>query len=221
MNFYPVILNLENRNVVVIGGGTVAHRKVVDLIRNKAQVTVISPKVCYELHTLSMKESHVLQLKVRPYTYGDLENASLVFSTTDDRTTNENVAKEAHEKNIWINTVDDPENCSFYVPAMIQKGDLLVAVSTCGSSPAMASRVKSELEQHIPQDIEYDLNTLRTLRELLKDDESFQGLTSSDRGEILKTIAHDDDLLDDLQLQEKSELLKILQEISEEILLTE
>ncbi|HOP61997.1 MAG TPA: bifunctional precorrin-2 dehydrogenase/sirohydrochlorin ferrochelatase [Spirochaetota bacterium] len=197
MKLYPVMVNMEGRLAVVVGGGEVAARKVADLLDSGARVKVVSPEINDAI--TSLRTSGVLELVEREYEYGDLEGAALVFSATNDRSVNELVFMEAEGENIFINAVDDPENCSFYVPSFTRKGDFLFALSTAGSSPAYAARIRRELEKQIPEEIDILLDKLRRAREILKNEDVFSGLDSPQRGEILKKMANSDELLDTLK----------------------
>lgn len=208
MELYPVLLNLKSKNTVVIGGGIVALRKVRDLLNAGARVTVISPEIHEDFNKLREKNSGQLTLFERKYRKGDLENATLVFSATDKSDVNHSVFLEAEKRGIFINAADDPPNCSFIIPSMAHHGDLIIALSTSGASPAMAARLRREFESHIPENIEEVLATLRKTRELLKSDKTFSTLDFSDRGKLLKKIVNDDGLLNELITSEKNGQLK-------------
>ena len=126
MKLYPVMVNMEGRLAVVVGGGGVAARKVADLMDSGAKVKVVSPQINEEILSL-FKDFSDLEIVKREYEYGDLDGAALVFSATNDRSVNELVFMEAEGRNIFINAVDDPDNCSFYVPSFTRKGDFLFA----------------------------------------------------------------------------------------------
>jgi precorrin-2 dehydrogenase/sirohydrochlorin ferrochelatase len=192
MKFYPVILNVENRKVVVIGGGVVALRKIQDLLLAGAVVRVVSPEVHPDISALRGDFPGRLEIESRAYAPGDLDGAWLIYSATNNSTVNEMVFREAESKRIFINAVDDPENCSFIVPSVIKRGDLLVSVSTSGSAPAMSARLKREIEKNLPENIDEILQKLKEVKRLLKDDRDYSGLSSAERGEILKKIINSD-----------------------------
>jgi len=137
---YPVSLNLENVPCLVVGGGTVALRKVESLMASGARVTVVSPSMVSEIEAL--KE---LELKKRKFRPGDLDRKFLVVSATNNRSVNEAVAKAAKKRMMLVNVVDDPELCNFYVNSQVRRGDLAISVSTGGASPALAKRIRKEL----------------------------------------------------------------------------
>ncbi len=208
--YYPVMLNLSGRRTVVVGGGEVACRKVIDLLEAGAIVTVISPEVHAGIEEIAREGEGRLSIVRRKYEPGDLNGASLVFSATDDSAVNRDVFREAEQLNLFINAVDDPENCSFIVPSSIRRGDLIVAVSTSGASPSLAAKIRKDIEKGIPSDIEPLLVGLRKIREILRNDAEFIHLSSSERGEIMKILTSQNDFLRKILSADDSPALKIL-----------
>ncbi len=196
MKLYPIMVNMNNKPAVIIGGGEVAARKVLDLLEAGAFIKVVSPEINDEIIKSSELYSGKVVLLKRKYEKNDLEGAYIVFSATNDSAVNAEVFSEAEERGILINAVDDPPNCSFYVPSFVRKGDLLIALSTAGASPAMAARLRREIEKYIPENIDLVLEKLKTARTLLKEDECFSCTESAERGSILKKIVSDDKLLE-------------------------
>lgn len=146
MQTYPICLvRLDLRRSVVIGGGNVAARKTASLLSAGAVVTAISPQFSLEFSEMSQAEA--LQMVQRPYQEGDLEGAFLVISATDVPEVNQAVYAEALQRGCLINVVDDPEHSNFIVPAVVQRGEVQVAVTTGGSSPALARRLRERLER--------------------------------------------------------------------------
>lgn len=140
---YPIFVKLRGKKCIVVGGGMVASRKVKKLLEARADVTVISPRVTEELEEhASRKDVHVIR---RQYRNGDLENAFLVIGATDSKKINESIAKYAKKKKILFNIVDAPSMCDFFVPSIYTQGDLKIAVSTNGKSPAVARKIREEL----------------------------------------------------------------------------
>ncbi len=140
--YYPVNLKIKNRKCVVVGGGKVAERKVKLLLEKGASVTVVSPKITSYLDKLQ-REAKISYLAVA---YSpSLKDAFLVIAATDDRTTNSRVAREAKQLGILVNVVDSPAECSFILPAILSRGDLTIAVSTAGRSPALSRKIKEDL----------------------------------------------------------------------------
>jgi siroheme synthase-like protein len=141
--FYPVLLHLDHRPCVVIGAGPVAEQKVNGLLDAGARVTVICPAPSPRLLALAADGS--IDLRRRPYTPGDLDGAFLVIVSADDRAVRHEVWLEAERRRIPINAVDDMPHCSFIAPAIYRQGDLTVAVSTAGKSPALAVNVRNRI----------------------------------------------------------------------------
>jgi siroheme synthase-like protein len=143
MRYYPVFLDVANKPVVVVGGGNVALVKVESLIDAGAQVTVVSPELNERMEQLR-DEGRFVHLK-RKYELGDLEGYDLAFAATDDGEDNHAVWREGRERHIWVNAVDDIPNCDFIMPGIVRKGDLVLAISTSGTSPAMARKVREDI----------------------------------------------------------------------------
>ncbi|MCP4135282.1 MAG: bifunctional precorrin-2 dehydrogenase/sirohydrochlorin ferrochelatase [bacterium] len=196
MNLYPIMINLESKPVVIIGGGGVAQRKALDLLKAGASVRVISPDFHEDFESLKTDYPDRLELFLRKYEPGDLKDAILAFSATNEPSANKEVYEEARDRNIFINAVDDPPHCSFYIPSFIKRGDLILSLSTSGSSPAMAARLRREISAYIPSNVEEQLAALNEARNLLKSDSAFTGLDSRERGKLLKGIVNDDILLE-------------------------
>jgi precorrin-2 dehydrogenase/sirohydrochlorin ferrochelatase len=150
MRYYPVFLDIAGKPVVVIGGGNIAHQKVVGLLKAGAGVTVVSPELNAEMASLQAEGRfrHI----VRDYEPGDLEGYTLAFVATDDRSVNATVADEGKARKVWVNAVDDPPYCDFIMPGIAQKGDLIIAISTSGRSPAMARKMREEIEEFLTDD---------------------------------------------------------------------
>lgn len=196
MKLYPIMANIENAQVTVIGAGEVALRKVQDLCDAGALVKVIAPEMLPEFKALHNVLEDRLTLVEREYVSGDLAGSVLVFSATNDIAVSKAVFEEAASEGLLINAVDDPPNCSFFVPSFRRAGDFILAVSTSGASPAFAARMCRELEDYLPERIEEALVGLRQVRTLLKTDADFAELDVYDRGKLLSKIANDDALLD-------------------------
>jgi precorrin-2 dehydrogenase / sirohydrochlorin ferrochelatase len=138
---------MQARQTVVIGGGQVAARKVEGLLAAGAQVKVISPILNPELQSLA--GSGVITFLPRAYQDGDLEGAYLVIAATDETSVNHAVWTEAMKRGCLVNVVDDPEHSTFILPAVFQRGEMSVAISTGGGSPALARRLRERLEEVI------------------------------------------------------------------------
>lgn len=150
MGYYPIFLELAGRPCVVIGGGAVAERKAEGLLAQEASVTVISPELTARLEGLA-REGRIRHI-VRPYSHGDLAGSELAFVATDDGEVNAAVAREGQERGVWVNAADDPAHCDFILPSVLRRGELVVAVATGGSSPALSRAIREELEAYFTED---------------------------------------------------------------------
>jgi precorrin-2 dehydrogenase/sirohydrochlorin ferrochelatase len=186
--YYPAFINLNGKNCVVVGGGKVAERKILSLIRCGAKVKVISPVITDTLEKYKTKKQ-IKHIK-RKYRKGDLKNAFLVIAATSDKETNKRVSDEA---DCLINAVDMPEMANFIVPSVINRGMMTIAISTSGASPAMAKAVRKEIEMLYNKDFGKFLAFLKKLRaRAIKEisdkktrERFFKNLTSK---EIIKTL---------------------------------
>ncbi|MBT7349640.1 bifunctional precorrin-2 dehydrogenase/sirohydrochlorin ferrochelatase [candidate division WWE3 bacterium] len=159
--FYPVHLNVTGKKCVIIGGGKVAYRKACSLKESGADVVVVSPEVCPEMDN---EEGLVLIKEV--YEESFLDGALLVIAATDNEAVNKMVTLDAEKRNIIVNVVDYPERCSFIVPSTINRGDLCISISTGGASPAVAKRIREELEAAFGKEYEEYLDLLTKMRSL-------------------------------------------------------
>jgi siroheme synthase-like protein len=149
MTAYPVVLRLSGRRVLVVGGGTVAARKVEGLLAAGAVVTVVAPTVVPELRDAAGRGDVVVV--ERSYRSADLEGARLVLTATDDERTQQRVFDDAEAAGIWVNAADDPRRCSFFLPAVHRHEPVVVAVSTQGTSPALAAWLRDRLASALPE----------------------------------------------------------------------
>lgn len=144
------MLNLAGRRCLVVGGGGVALRKVEALLAERAVVTVVAPEPHARLEALAA--AGTVQLERRSYRPGEASSFALVFAATDSRDVNRAVFEDAHAAGIWANVADDPELCSFHLPARIRRGELQVTVSSSGAAPFAARRLRQVLERHFGQE---------------------------------------------------------------------
>jgi precorrin-2 dehydrogenase/sirohydrochlorin ferrochelatase len=161
--FYPAFIDLENRDVLVVGGGIVAERKVETLLETGARITVVSPQITEQLQNYA--HSNRLTIRQRDFTPSDVDGVTLIISATDDPTTQSEVASIAASKNILVNTVDKPELCSFIVPAILRRGDITIAISTSGKSPSLAAELRSRLDRILSDDIARTARVLGAVRQ--------------------------------------------------------
>ena len=143
MRLYPVGLVVEGRPVLVVGGGSVAARKVEGLLECGARVHVIAPRIDDEVRASGAT------FEERPYRPGDVAGYRLVVTATDDPSVNAAVADDAEASRIWVNAADDPANCTFTLPAVLRRGPVTVAVATGGTSPALAAWLRDRIAADI------------------------------------------------------------------------
>jgi len=150
MQYYPAFLDISNRSCLVVGGGAVGLRKVKTLLKCGANVSVVSPQADAQMAALAQDGKIVF--KKRSYCSSDMDGTFLVVGATDDEKLNIRISKDADSRNILCNIVDRPEACSFILPALVHRGDLLIAISTSGKSPALAKKLRMELEQEFGEE---------------------------------------------------------------------
>lgn len=165
MGYFPFFTNVENLNGVIIGGGAVALEKVERLLVFNAKLTVIAPTVYDEIKALGNQ----LKIEERKYKKEDFDAADYIIAATNIREVNEEVYAIAKEKKILINVVDVPDKCDFIFPSVLQRGKLVVGVSTSGAGPQVAIRLRDEIEKLVPSDIEEKLDFLARERILAKE----------------------------------------------------
>lgn len=166
MKYYPMHADLKNQKCIVIGGGTVAERKINTLLECSADVTAISPQLNKNLEQLA--HSREIKYLRRNYRRGDLEGAFLVISATDNAELNSIVYNEASQKGILINVVDDPAKCTFIVPSVLQRGDFVISISTGGGCPALSKQIRERLEKEFGEEYGDYLKLLQDARDQMK-----------------------------------------------------
>ncbi len=165
MKYYPINLNIQNRNCLVVGGGGVGTRKVTTLLDCGARVTVVSPDPTSRLKKLAAEGS--IQLKKRSYRSDDVNKMFLVIGATDDENLNRQISKDAERVNILCNIADRPEVCNFILPAIVRRGDLAITISTSGKSPALAKRLRLNLETQFGEEYADFLRLMGAIRDKL------------------------------------------------------
>src|SRR6201992_562882 len=151
MDLFPIFLKIAARPCVVVGAGNLAESKIESLQAAHAKVTVIAPKANRRI--VDLAEAGDVKWLQREYAAGDLTGNFLVVAATGVPSVNRGVFAEATEKNILCNAVDDPPFCDFYFPSVVRRGDLQIAISTAGASPALAQRLRKEINAQLPLDV--------------------------------------------------------------------
>lgn len=144
-SYYPVFLNLQGRRCLIVGGGAEAERKTMGLLESGAQVTVLSPHVTTALQDMARRD--LIHWEPREYQAGDLNGVFLAVAENDNPSVYKAVAMEAERRGVLLNVVDTTYLCSFIAPAVVRRGDVTFAISTAGLSPALARRLREELNE--------------------------------------------------------------------------
>jgi siroheme synthase-like protein len=167
--YYPIMLNIKGKRCVVVGGGKVALRKIKVFLECGGKVTVISPALHQDLILLAQDKG--IRLIKRDYETRDLDGAFVVIAATDLEEINRNVAHEAKKRGILVNVVDDPGESDFIVPSFLRRGDLTIAISTGGTSPALAKKIRTKLEQDFGKEYGLLLPLIGEVRSTVKEKE--------------------------------------------------
>jgi len=203
MKYYPVNLDLRERRCVVVGGGQVAERKTLSLLESGALVTVVSPSLTQGLAGL-VASGKVLQVPAL-FQEAHLTNAYLVIAATNDLAVNRAAAQLCRKKGILVNVAAPPEESSFIVPSVVERGDLVIAVSTSGASPALSKSIRQELEKQYGPEYELLLTRLAAVRKRLQEEVGSEEI----RRQVLAAIIGSDvlDLLRRGNLHEADHLI--------------
>ena len=165
MRYYPINLDIQNRNCLVVGGGGVGTRKVMTLLKCGANVTVVSPVISENLQDLEKSAS--LTLKARPYRTADLDGMFLVIGATDNEPLNRQISSDAESRSTLCNIADRPAVCNFILPSIVQRDDLVITISTSGKSPALAKKLRKTLESQFGEEYGDFLELLGAIRKKL------------------------------------------------------
>ncbi len=188
--YFPLLVDVRGRLAVVIGGGAVAERKVETLLPYGARIRLFSPTLTARLAQYAAEGK--VEVHRRAYQPGDLEGAFLVFAATDHREINRQVFQEAVQRGQLVNVADRPEWCHFHVPAIFRRGKLQISISTAGASPAVAMRLRKQLEAQFDEAYAGYLDVLSELRGRVQ-----QWVPDpSERQKILRMFAEREEWLD-------------------------
>jgi len=198
MRYYPVSLDILNRKCLVVGGGSVGTRKVLTLLDCGAIVTVVSPDINEKLLELAGNGS--ITWKKRSYLTSDLDTIFLVIGASDDEELNRQISADAEKLNMLCNIADRPDVCNFILPSIVNRGDLVISISTSGKSPAFAKKLRKELEKQFGVEYIEFLRLMGAIREKLLSEKHepeahkhiFERLISSDLVEMIKNNRKED-----------------------------
>lgn len=167
---YPVFLKLDQLQTLVVGAGNIALEKLTSLLRNSpnANITIVAPAIKDDIRQL-INEHPGCTLQERIFLSSDLDGKHFVICATGNKELNQEIKNKAAQKNIITNVADTPELCDAYLGSIVQKGNLKIAISTNGKSPTIAKRIKEQLTEMIPEEIESLLDNMELLRNELKE----------------------------------------------------
>jgi precorrin-2 dehydrogenase / sirohydrochlorin ferrochelatase len=203
MRYYPLFLNLNNRTCLVVGGGKVGARKARGLLSAGARVVVVSPQMDASLEVLRPHER--LRLERRAYRPQDMEGVFLVFAATDDKAQNRRIQKDAGGRQTLCNIADRPELCDFILPAVVRQGDLALAITTAGKSPALAKRLRRQFADQLGPEYARLTELLGAIRRRLLS----EGHDPEGHQQVFNTLL-DGDLLGLLRTDRKDEIDALL-----------
>ncbi|MGA3224529.1 MAG: bifunctional precorrin-2 dehydrogenase/sirohydrochlorin ferrochelatase [Acidobacteriaceae bacterium] len=161
-SLFPLFLKLEGKRCLVVGAGLVGLEKVESLLRCGAAIRVVAPHAVPQVQEMSVRGE--IEWLARDYEPEDAEGRDLIIAATSDRAVNRAVFEEASRRSILCNTADDPPLCDFFFASIVQRGDLQIAISTAGQSPALAQRLRREIDAQLPADLGPWLAELGRLR---------------------------------------------------------
>lgn len=162
MRYYPVNLDLRKRRCLVVGGGAVGRRKVITLLDCGAAVTLISPKVDKQL--LELAHTGSIALAQRTYQTADLDGMFLVIGATNNEKLNRRIKRDAKKSGVLCNIADQPDACDFILPSIVQRGDLIIAISTSGNSPAFAKKLRKDMQKEFGSEYAVFLELMGAIR---------------------------------------------------------
>jgi len=165
MSYFPAFLKLDNKKILIVGGGYIAYEKLDHLLDFTGDIKVIAPELSEQMQDRITKEGLVFEK--RKYEVGDIAEFAVVIVAVDDIPLQAEIFKESKEYNCLCNSVDSVDYCDFIFPSYIKKDDLTIAVSTSGASPAMAKHLRRFLQESIPDGISDFLKEMKALRSTL------------------------------------------------------
>jgi precorrin-2 dehydrogenase/sirohydrochlorin ferrochelatase len=186
VRYYPLFLDITDRRCVVIGGGDVAERKVARLLDFGASVVVVGKTLTPGLEAMK-KAGRISHIDV-DYDQALIDDAFLVIGATDQDDINAEISRDGKEKGILVNIVDDPDKCDFVLPSLIRQGDLLIAISTGGKSPALAKKLREDMEHLFGTEYQTLLEVMGQLREKLV----VKGRSSDENRRVFEAVVHSD-----------------------------
>ncbi len=165
MSFFPLYMDMNNRKVLLVGGGTIATEKLEKLLDFTKDITIITKDISLEMATII--KDHCLTLYQRAYQQGDIGGFDMVIVATDTIELHGAIYEESRGSRVLVNSVDDTAYCDFIFPSYIKRGDLTLSFSTSGASPAFAKQIRRYFEERIPESVDEFLQEMKRLRDEL------------------------------------------------------
>jgi precorrin-2 dehydrogenase/sirohydrochlorin ferrochelatase len=207
VRYYPVNLDIRGKRCVVVGGGAVAGRKVERLLECGAKVSVMSEKLSPALEEL--KETGAIEHVPSDYDERHLRGAFLVVGATDRDEVNGRISADCRRAGILVNIVDEPARCDFILPSLVQRGDLQIAVSTAGRSPALAKKLRVELAERYG----HAYGTLAAILGELRAEVMKSGGTADGRGKVFEALVNSD-LLEAIERGDRERVRSIIRDLA-------
>lgn len=203
-HLYPIYLQLAGKKCLVVGGGKVAERKTATLLEYEAEVRLVSPEITVYLNNLAAQD--LISWRRGVFEPFDLNGIFLVFIATGDNKVNQAITALCRERGILVNAVDDPPNCDFYVPSILRRNSLCLAISTEGNSPLFAAKLRRELEDIITDEYGEWVEILGSLRDEIKN----SGLNFEEKKRLFEALVYSDmlDLLKEGNKEQIEERIK-------------
>jgi precorrin-2 dehydrogenase / sirohydrochlorin ferrochelatase len=209
VKYYPLFLNIADRRCIVVGGGDVAERKVGRLLEFGASVVVVGKALTPAIESMK-KEGRINHIDA-DYDKAVIDGAFLVIGATDRDDVNAEISRDGREMGILVNIVDDPDKCDFVLPSLLKQGDLLIAISTGGKSPALAKKLREDMEQLFGTEYETLLDVMGQLREKLV----VKGHPSHENRRLFESVVHSD-ILKHIRNKSWEKVKKIIYDITGE-----
>ncbi len=207
MRYYPVNLDIRRKRCVVVGGGAVAGRKVERLLECGAKVSVVSEKLSPALEELKGKGA--IEHVPSDYDERHLRGAFLVVGATDQDEVNGRISADCRRAGILVNIVDEPARCDFILPSLVQRGDLQIAVSTAGRSPALAKKLRVELEERYGP----ACGTLAAILGELRAEVMKSGAAADGRGKVFEALVNSD-ILEAIERGDRERVRSIIRDLA-------
>lgn len=212
MGYFPFFADINNKRIAVIGGGSVACRKVRILTEYGAMLTVTAPDICDEIYRLVEKCGNII-INVQPFSEDVLQGVCAVIAATSDRKVNQHIYELCVKNNIPVNTVDDPDKCTFIFPALVHKGNISVGISSSGTAPAFSAYLRRRIEELMDEKMLFCAEMTAELRPIVRErfssekrrrDVMYAVIEYIDSSEMLPDRSEIYKLLEDMEYEDKN-----------------